>query len=155
MPDGIFQTSLSEDMYHNGALLLFLLCRDEKQAGSPYSLKTIKDMVFKQITREHIISQTPNWTVTSQGFADETDYNNHLHMFGNLSLLSKSENSKCQNKPTHTKMTDPNLYLKSIYAETRHLAHTFGPAGGVFNKSDLLIRTKQLTAEVVYQWAIW
>ncbi|RJP82922.1 MAG: DUF262 domain-containing protein [Desulfobacteraceae bacterium] len=155
MPDGTFQTSLSQDMYHNGALTLFLIRNDEDVAGSVYGHAKLHQMVIAQITREHIISQTPNWTISSQGFIDEADFSNHLHMFGNLTLLSKSDNSRCQNQPTHTKMTDPNFYAKSSYAETRQLAHQYGPNAGVFTKADILKRTQAFATVVIGKWAIW
>ncbi|GMT47129.1 MAG: hypothetical protein IEMM0007_0695 [bacterium] len=155
MPDGTFQTSLSQDMYHNGALTFFLMRNDEDVAGSAYGHAKLHQMVIDQITREHIISQTPNWTISSQGFIDEADFSNHLHMFGNLTLLSKSDNSRCQNQPTHTKMTVPGLYAKSSYAETRQLAHQYGPNAGVFTKADILKRTQALAKVVIGKWAIW
>jgi hypothetical protein len=143
-------------MYHNGALLLFLIKNDENVASSSYGLSTLLQRMSDQITREHIIAQTPNWSINSQGFIDETDFHNHLHMFGNLTLLSSSDNSKCQNKATHTKMTDTNLYAKSAFAETRQLAHTYGQQqGGVFTKLDILSRTQILSTFVINNWAIW
>ncbi|MGZ8212877.1 MAG: DUF262 domain-containing protein [Methylosarcina sp.] len=156
MPDGMFQTYLSQDMYHNGALLLFLVRNDENVHGSAFLHATLLKMVSDQITREHIIAQTPNFSINPHGFIDETDFHSHLHMFGNLTLLSSSDNSRCQNKATHTKLTDTNLYAKSIYAETRKLAHQYGQQnGGVFTKSDILNRTQVLAAFVIKNWAIW
>lgn len=155
MPDGTFQTNLSQDMYHNRALSLFLLWYDEQVAGSPYTHPKVEKMVIDQITREHIIAQTPNWSVTSQGFINETDFDNHLHMLGNQTLLSRSENSKCQNEPTHTKITDPNLYERSVYAQTRQLAHQYRLGLGIFSKTDLLNRTRVLTVSIMKNWAIW
>ena len=157
MPDGTFQTSLSQDMYHNGALTFFLIWKNEAVAGATYQHNELLQLVIDQITREHIIAQTPNWAINSQGFVDETDFNNHLHMLGNLTLLSKSDNSRCQNKPTYTKMTDPTLYARSSYAETRELAHQYGPppASGVFTKVDILNRTQALASVVIRKWALW
>jgi hypothetical protein len=155
MPDGIFQTSLYQNMYHNGALTLFLVFNDEHVAGSALGHSALFQMIKDQITREHITAQTPNWSITSQGFNDETDFHNHLHMFGNLTLLSKSDNSRCQNQPTHIKMTDPNFYAKSSYAATRQLAHQYGPKAGMFTKADILERTKALTLAVTQKWAVW
>lgn len=155
MPDGTFQTHLSQDMYHNGALSLFLLWHDEQVAGSAYQHSFVAQLVIEQITREHIIAQTPNWSVTSQGFVNEIDFDNCLHMFGNLTLLSRNENSRCQNQPTHTKMTDPNLYERSRYAQTKQLAHNYRLRPNPFTKTDMLNRTRVLTAAVMGNWSIW
>ena len=154
MPDGTFQSSLSQHMYHNGALTLFLVYIDEQVACSAFGHSELLQMVKDQITREHIIAQTPNWAISSQGFTDETDFNNHLHMFGNLTLLSKADNSRCQNLPPQTKMTAA-LYGRSSYAGTRQLVHEYGPKADIFTKADILKRTQTLTSAVIGKWAIW
>ena len=155
MPDGLFQGYLSQDMFNNEALTHFLLYINEKDADAALGHSDLLQMVRERITREHIIAQTPNWATASQGFHDEADFNNHLHMFGNLTLLSRSENSKCQNKPAHTKMTDPEFYLSSWYKVTRDLAHKYGHRVNPFTKGDICRRTQDLTADVVEKWAIW
>ncbi len=153
MPDSIFQNSLSQDMYHNGALLHILLWHDEQVANCEYSLEKIFDMTVNQMTREHILSQTPNWSVCEQGFLDDADFESHLHTIGNLTLLSGSENSKCQNQPAYTKMT-PGFYGSSIYAATRQLAHKYGPTSEQFDKDALINRTNDIVAAVMNRWAI-
>ena len=155
MPDGTFQNSLSLGIYNNRALTLFLVYIDECVTCSEFEHSALLQMVKDQITREHIIAQTPNMAITSLGFIDETDFNNHLHMFGNLTLLSKADNSRCQNLPPHIKMTDPNLYVRSSYAGTKQLAHEYGPQAGIFTKADILKRTQTLTSAVIGKWAIW
>lgn len=145
-------------MYHNVAVSLLLLSHDEqvaKVANSQYFQSGLVQLVTNQITREHIVAQTPNWSVTSHGFIDDTDYQNHLHMLGNLTLLSKSENARCSNQPVHTKITDPTMYGASMYAETRQLSHQYASKGGAFNKTDILGRTQALTKFVMSKWAIW
>ena len=155
MPDGTFQTYLSQDMYHNGALLLFLIKNDEAVLGHPYAHASLVLLVTKQITREHIMAQTPNWGVNDQGFTDETDFKNHLHMFGNLTLLTKDENSSFSNAPTHTKMTDPNMYAASQFAETKQLVHQYRMHNNDFSKQHLLTRTATLSKFVLSEWGIW
>lgn len=156
MPDAMFRASLStQDMYHNGALTLLLLAKDEQTAGSSYPLNTVAEMVRKQMTREHIFSQTPNCTIATGGFTDETDYEEHLHTFGNLTLLTKSENSKCNNKAVHTKLTDTELYAASIYAEPRALAADYSARGGVFGKTDIEQRSQEMAEFATLKWHIW
>ena len=155
MPDGTFQTYLSQDMYHNGALLLFLIRKDEAALGKPYTHVDLVQLVSKQITREHIMAQTPNWGVNDQGFVDETDFKNHLHMFGNLTLLTKRENSSFGNAPTHTKMTDTNMYAASQFVETKRLVHEYQLNNNDFSKQHLLARTSKLSIFVLKDWGIW
>jgi uncharacterized protein with ParB-like and HNH nuclease domain len=155
MPNGLFQNYLSQDMYRNEALILFLIRYDETVAAAQYGHVQLVQMVTEQITREHIIAQTPNWAISSQGFSDEADFAAHLNMLGNLTLLSKSDNSRCLNQPTHTKMTDPRMYATSTFAATRQLAHQYGPKQGVFTKADILTRTDALRLFIMNSWAIW
>lgn len=154
MPDGMFATYLSQDMYHNGALVQMLLWHEESVTGRTCSQSDVLQMVMDQITREHIIAQSPNWAVSSQGFSDETDFINHLHLLGNLTLLTKSENSKCSNEPTATKMTDTRLYARSKYAQTRDLAHQFSLNPAAFDKASILSRTRELVSLIMSHWTI-
>lgn len=157
MPDGLFQANLGQDMYHNDAVSLMLLAYDEQIAGTAYPLPDLVRLVKGQVTREHIVVQTPNFSVQSCGFLDETEYQQHLHTLGNLTLLSRSENSRCNNLPVHSKMTEPNLYAASVFNGTRALAHQYAlvPKGGTFGKEEILQRTKELSRFVMSTWAIW
>ena len=51
MPDGTFQSNLSQDMYHNEALTFFLIYIDEHIAGSAFEHSALLQMVRDQITR--------------------------------------------------------------------------------------------------------
>ncbi|MEW6624159.1 MAG: hypothetical protein AB1420_13690 [Bacillota bacterium] len=73
MPDGLFKTRLGEDMYHNPATFLLLLDYDEKKAGRPHSLPKLVRMVEAELSREHLITQTPTCNVQSYGFAGEDE----------------------------------------------------------------------------------
>jgi len=155
MPDGDFHTHLSQLMDGNGAVPLILLVHDEIIAGASYPLGKLVDLVNGQITREHIIAQIPNFSVTSHGFVDDLDFEGHLHQIGNLTLLQKSENSRCNNLAVHTKMTDTALYSDSAFAEPRQLAHQYATTGGAFNKAELSERTGTLAKWIINRWAIW
>lgn len=154
MPDGTFQTSLSQDMYRNRALVLLLIRINEKIAGVKYDINDLVGFVKARITREHIISQTPNWAIDALGFDDESEFNYLLHTFGNLTLLSQSENSLCSNHSTHTKIIDVNLYAASIYPDARNIAHNYQQTNKVFNKKELNSRTSALVADVMMEWPI-
>jgi hypothetical protein len=155
MPDGNFQTSLGQVMDNNGAVLLMLLAYDEEVAQSAYTIKKLADLVSSQITREHIIAQVPNFSVTAHGFADDEDFKTHLPQVGNLTLLTKGENSRCNNLAVHTKMTDPALYTASVFAGPRHIAHYYASNGCVFNKTEVIQRTGYLSNWILKKWAIW
>jgi hypothetical protein len=153
--DGEFLSNLTRDTSGNEAVPLILLSYDEQSSGSAYRLSDLVRFVGAQITREHIIAQTPNFQVTSHGFADYEEFRVHQHMLGNLTPLTKSENSRCFNKAVHTKMTDPNLYPASTFAGTRALAHHYVASGGAFNKSEVVTRAQFLANFALSRWAIW
>lgn len=155
MPDGYFQTQLGQDMYHNQALTLMMLEYDEHCAGAPHDVDALRALVSAQITREHILSQTPSFSVAAHGFDDDDDFTAHLHQIGNLTPLSKSENSKCTNVAVHSKMTDPALYTASRYAATRTLAQRYMAGTQQFQKSDVQQRTRELSSWVLNRWPLW
>jgi uncharacterized protein DUF1524 len=155
MPDGSFQVYLGQNMYNNGGLTFLLLTEDEQAAGQPYTLAKLVHLVTNHISREHIIARTPNWSATAHGFTDDIDYESYVHTFGNLTLLSEAENSRCSNKPVHTKMTDSTLYRQSMFAGTRQLAQDYATARPTFNKADVASRTQRLANMVMAKWSLW
>ena len=155
MPDGHFQTQLTQEMYHNRALPLMLLEYSEDCDDIRYDISILQDLVIQQITREHILAQNPSFTVIGHGFADEDDFDAHLHQLGNMTPLTKSENSKCSNVSVHTKMTDQKLYTSSRFAGTRLLAHDYISGTQQFQKADLQQRTQKLSTWIRERWPLW
>lgn len=153
--DAVFQSNMTRDIWSNQAVPLILLAQDEQTLGSPYNLPDLVKLVQAEITREHIIAQIPSFQVTAHGFMDDEDFRLHENLLGNLTPLTRVENSRCQNVAVHTKMTDPSLYAASVFAETRGLAHQYITSGGPFNKSNILARTNSLAAFALSRWAIW
>ena len=152
--DGEFLSNLTRDTSSNQAVPLILLAHDEQSSGSAYCLPDLVGFVRAKITREHIIAQTPNFQVTSHGFADDEEFRVHQHMLGNLTLLTGSENSRCFNKAVHTKMTDPKLYAHSAFAGARALAHQYVTSGGAFNKPEVVARAQSLANFALSRWSI-
>ena len=152
-----FKTKLThEKMYNHEALNLLLLRHDESENRKRYEHTELASMVKEDITQEHIIAQTPSWNVESQGFESEEDFRSIQDRLGNMALLSRAENSRCNNRSTYEKMTDPELYAKSRFAGTRRLAHAYKPQGGVFTKSDMLQRSERLAeAMAAEEWRLW
>jgi uncharacterized protein with ParB-like and HNH nuclease domain len=155
MWDSEFKAYLARDMYRNGAVRLMLLTYDENLSREQYSHEKLKELVTKEITREHVVAQTPNASIDTYGFTSEEDFQSHLHLLGNMTLLSKSENSSCSNIATYSKLTNTDLYASSIYAGTRLLAHNYQSLGESFNKDEIEKRTEALSDFVTSVWAIW
>ena len=155
MSDGYFQTLLTQEMYHNGALPLIMLEYDEHHAKTRYDIETLRRLVSKQITREHILSQTPSFSITEHGFDNDDDFKAHLHNLGNMTPLTKRENSRCKNANVRTKMTDQKFYLSSRYVSTRLLAQEYIAGSKQFQKQDLQQRTQTLSEWVRQRWPLW
>lgn len=153
MPDWYFQVHLEREMDRNQALRLMLLNYDEYRVGNYYDISTLKDFVTDDITREHILSRTPDFDITTYNFDDENDFEAHLHQLGNMTLLTKSDNSRCQNANIHTKMTQ--YYPSSCYAQTRYLAQEYSAGNQQFQKDDLKQRTRKLSKWIQSSWPLW
>lgn len=153
MPDWYFQVHLEREMDRNQALRLMLLNYDEYRVGNYYDISTLKGFVTDDITREHILSRTPDFDITTYNFDDENDFEAHLHQLGNMTLLTKSDNSRCQNANIHTKMTQ--YYPSSCYAQTRYLAQEYSAGNQQFQKDDLKQRTRKLSKWIQSSWPLW
>jgi uncharacterized protein with ParB-like and HNH nuclease domain len=156
MRDSEFSSYLARDMYRNGALSLMLLNYDENIANEQYNQEKLEELVSKEkITREHIVAQTLSASIQMYGFSSDEEFQSYLHLLGNMTLLSKSENSRCTNLATHTKLTDPNLYKSSVYAGTRLLAHEYNINSVLFTKDEIEKRTETLSDFIKNIWVIW
>ncbi len=81
MPDWYFQVHLEREMDRNQALRLMLLNYDEYRVGNYYDISTLKGFVTDDITREHILSRTPDFDITTYNFDDENDFEDSVHIF--------------------------------------------------------------------------
>ncbi|MFZ4791822.1 MAG: DUF262 domain-containing protein [Candidatus Competibacteraceae bacterium] len=156
MNDSQFTYLLGLDMYDNRALPIMLLCYDEHISGAVYTTTILQHFVKEQITKEHIISQHPSFSPAAHGFTDDDEFQKHLHTLGNMMLLADHENKSCSNKSIHAKMTDPNLYQKSIYADPKQLSHHYVIGSPPhFNKADVKNRTDTLAKWIKSEWRLW
>ena len=155
MNDGLFSSDLSENMYQNDALShIFINYEESLNKKKSISIEELKSLFADNITREHILSQEPVDGFATYGFDSEEEYQKHLHTFGNLTLLTRVENSRCNNHPLNSKMTNGNLYPASVYACTRELAQTYRVSNNSFNKSDIKTRTEKLIKFTIDKWSI-
>lgn len=153
MNDGRFTSDLSENMYKNDALSHILMNYEESLNKREKTIAELKSLFVENITREHILSQNPNDNYVTYNFESEEDYQKYLHSFGNLTLLTRAENSRCNNHALNTKMTNTNLYPDSIYACTRVLAQTYHVSNNSFKKSDIISRTNVLIDFTKNKWS--
>lgn len=151
MDDGLFKIHLSGDMYHNNAFSHMLINYEESISGEK-TIEELKGLVNEIISTEHILSQEPVDGFGTYNFDSNEDYQKYNHTFGNLTLLTRSENARCNNQAVNTKMTDNRLYSASVYASTRNLAQIYHISNNSFKKENVLKRTDELIEFTVNRW---
>lgn len=95
-----------------------------------------------KLSIEHLMPQTPTKVWLDSLQVDESTYERHLHRLGNLTLATKPDNSRMQNKPWD--------YKKEILADTAHLIMN----QAILEKPDWTIadideRTKLLIEQII------
>lgn len=154
-PDGLFRNWLRQPVYQNRGLVHILLAKEEESRARRLSVDALRELVRDQISREHILSQNPNSSIREMGFEDQEDFDSHKHLLGNLTLLTKSENSRCSHRNPRDKLLEPRLYPNSNYRMTRDLSHKFELGQIQPNKTMVLDRTDELSDWVVKKWPLW
>lgn len=153
--DGSFQANLGGDIYRNRGLVYFLLSLEESRGEREHSVRELKELNRKSMTREHILAQAPGFGLTEMGFDDQEDYDMHKNLLGNLTLLTQSENSTCSNKNPAEKLGAPDLYAASQYRITRDLAHKYAEGELRANKTMVRDRGSEMIEWAITRWPIW
>lgn len=154
MNDAEFTSRLEGDVYGNQALKHIFIEYSEQLRKKQYPLKDLVALNNTKPTIEHIFAQEVTYNFPSRGFNSNEEYVSKLHKLGNLSLLEKSLNSKCQNKPAEVKVSDPDLYNQSIFDVTKNVALAATVQGTVLCCDFVDQRTKNLVAYCMKRWAI-
>lgn len=163
MDDTEFMRRLRGDVYNAtlaGALPFILISWDEHllaQQGNPlYTHKALMNFHLSEPTIEHVFAEEPTFDFPSRGFALNDDYVEKNHKLGNLLLLEKAINSRCQNKTVEEKIEDLNLYSQSDFAGVQHFRATRLANGGqIFSGKDIEERTEELAKFCVERWPLW
>ncbi len=97
---------------------------------------------LSKLSIEHLMPQTPTKIWLDALNADEETYERNLHRLGNLTLATKPDNSKMQNKPWE--------YKKAILADTAHLTMNRAIlAKEEWTIADIDERTKELIEQII------
>ena len=159
MEDSRFESSLLEDMYSNEAVLHILIEAGEAWAqgqGQPgYTVADLKSFRLSLPTIEHVFSQTPTFGFPSRGFDTEEQYNQQNDKIGNLTVLEKDLNSRCQNKTPEQKLEDANLYKQSRFDITSRLVAEAAANGKGFCMKDVEERTRRMAQFAKARWPLW
>jgi hypothetical protein len=149
MPQSHFESNMKSNVYINAALPYMFLNYCECLEGKQYSRDYIKELLAKKPTIEHILSQHPAFFPPSHGFRDETDFADTEHHIGNLTWLEKRLNSKVSN---HNPLEKTKTYDESSFKMTKRLSSDIVANSGVFNKSSIENRTKEIYDYAQARW---
>jgi hypothetical protein len=156
MDDALFRAKLREEIYGNAGLNRMLtefeICRRPQEPK--VTVDELAEMMRHEQTIEHILPETPEFGFPSHGFQDREAYDLGIHRIGNLTLLEKALNSRCQNRAVRDKMSQPNLYHATEYVMTQVLAAAGMNRGGIFERNHMDQRTEELTDFCVMQWSL-
>lgn len=151
MNESEFRNNLLGSVYKRSRAVLpfILLDYSEFLSNSEHDLEDLKDIVkTKSLTLEHILSQTPKFSLDTHGFQSEEEYLEFEHTIGNLTLLEKSINGAVRNKNISEKVS---FYDKSKFKMTKILA-TEITYNTQFDKKDIEARTEKITRYMEQKW---
>lgn len=159
MDDGLFQSSLTRSIYGNGALRHILSEYGEdwsvRQGVAAPSVEDMMSLARSEPTVEHVFAADEGFIFPGRGFQNEEEYLSAKDNLGNLSILEKSLNSRCQDRGPEQKLTDPSLFKQSRFAATRALVAEAAARGGEFSAGVVAERTKQIAAFAKKRWPLW
>jgi hypothetical protein len=159
--DDAFRTELSGPVYEqNEGVSYILLEYDEhcrKQSGEKkVTIDELKDFRLKEPTIDHILAQSPTFSIPGRGFATNEDYEQREHQLGNLALVEKRINSAARDRTPEQKATIDGLYKSSIFASTRQFAAELSNlAGSQIDSSAIADRTTKLRDFCLARWSVW
>ena len=153
MSDAELIRRLSADMYPNSALKHIFIEYSEGLLtdGNGYSIETLRSMNESQPTVEHIFPRGETFDYPGYGFEDEPDFENTVNRLGNLTLLEKSINSKCQNKTPGEKISR-GFYGESQFEDPKRLSANLMNEGGAFTKRHVEERQMTLSTFCLERW---
>jgi hypothetical protein len=148
--DAGFRDSLRRNAYENPALVQIFIDYCEHLSGETYSVERLRQILKGGATKEHILSQTPDFNPVAFGFADMDDYENHLNSIGNMTLLESGLNSSIKNGSLFEKRK---AYSESAFTMTKMLSAWLSEHKG-FNKADMEKRAEELIEFCVKRWML-
>jgi len=158
MSNELFANSLANGPLYGNPGLYRILTEVEKDARKKIgglSLADLQAMVLEDQSIEHVLPQSPDFGFPSYGFASHEEYEQANDRLGNLTLLTKAENSRCNNRPVEEKIHANNLYASSIYYSTRQIAADGAGSTSPFTKGTIEERSRKIAEFCRERWPLW
>jgi hypothetical protein len=148
--ESYFKKCLRKYAYHNRALVHILIAYCEHLSDETYGTERLRELMSNKggPSKEHILSQTPDFDPIAFGFTDGEDYNEHLNGIGNITLLEWSLNSGAGNRSFLKKSE---IYSKSAFKITSRLGAWLAENKN-FKKADMQEREEELINFCVTRW---
>jgi hypothetical protein len=153
MPNAEFEKRLRQDVYSNQALVHILFEFDQHLLKRHYTLAELKERRTAEPTIEHVFAQQPRFDFPAHGFQSRDEYQDRNNKFGNLLVLEKRLNGRCNNRTMEEKINENNLYAESAY-ECVHRFRLDCKAKGEFTVTALDGRTDELVQFCLTQWPL-
>jgi len=149
MPDIDFKRNLNGEIY-NALYTKYILWEYQKSVSQNFNDSDYS--YYSKLSKEHIFAQQPVITIPSLGFIDDDEYNQHIHLIGNICLLESSlqKNPHIDNKPPITKAPVYESHSDSNMPETNQLGADIKTKG--FDKNALFTRRDNIVDFCIKRW---
>jgi hypothetical protein len=159
MDDATFRSKLGQDVFHNAGinrmLMEYEILKRKTLGMSVPTISELNAMNADYQTVEHILPQQPDFGFPSYGFSTQEEYDLNKHRFGNLTLLEKYLNSRCQNQPIESKIQHPDLYRESKYQMTLSIAAAGMESPEAYRRHGISRRSDELIDFCASRWPLW
>jgi hypothetical protein len=157
MSDAEFEARLRLDVYRNQALVRVLVGLDEHllraRGEKPYTLEALIERKKAEPTIEHVFSQEPRFDFPGHQFQSAEEYADRIHKFGNLLVLEKRLNSRCNNRTAEEKISGSDLYAESTFECVQQFRQDC-LVEGRFTVAELDKRTDAMVKFCLSEWPI-
>jgi len=152
MGDDEFERYLKSS-YHRTPTAHLMIEYAEELNKRPYTLDELQERKATQPTVEHIFPERERFNFPNLGFGDVDQYKHLIQTIGNLTVLERSLNSKCQNRTPDQKISD-GYYELSLFEDARRISFQVKNRGTAFTREDVQKRTKLLTDFCIQRWNV-
>jgi hypothetical protein len=158
MSDAEFESRLRQNVYGNQALVRVLVGLDEhllrKRGEKAYSLEALIERKKAEPTIEHVFSQEPRFDFPGHQFQSAEEYADRIDKFGNLLVLEKWLNSRCNNRTVEDKINNTDLFAESKFECVQQFRQDRLANGGGFTIAELDKRTDEMVKFCLSEWSI-